>query len=43
MPDRFLCDLVELVEAGAPGIHFYVMSTAKHVVRVAEPLRKLVG
>lgn len=33
----------ELVEAGAPGIHFYVMSTAKHVVRVAEPLRKLVG
>lgn len=33
----------ELVEAGVPGIHFYVMSTAKHVVRVAEPLRKLVG
>ena len=33
----------ELVDAGVPGIHFYIMSTAKHVVRVAEPLRKLVG
>ncbi|MEM0961080.1 MAG: methylenetetrahydrofolate reductase [Bacteroidota bacterium] len=33
----------ELVDAGAPGIHFYVMSTAKHVVKVAEPLRRLVG
>ena len=33
----------ELVEAGVPGIHFYIMSTARHVVRVAEPLRKLVG
>ena len=32
-----------LLEAGVPGIHFYIMSTAKHVVRVAEPLRKLVG
>lgn len=33
----------ELLDAGVPGIHFYIMSTAKHVVRVAEPLRKLVG
>ena len=33
----------ELLDAGAPGIHFYIMSTATHVVRVAEPLRKLVG
>ncbi len=33
----------ELIDAGVPGIHFYIMSTAKHVVRVAEPLRKLVG
>ena len=32
-----------LLEAGVPGIHFYIMSTAKHVVGVAEPLRKLVG
>ncbi|WP_420456496.1 methylenetetrahydrofolate reductase [Rubrivirga sp.] len=33
----------ELIEAGVPGIHFYIMSTARHVVKVAEPLRKLVG
>ena len=33
----------ELLEAGVPGIHFYIMSTAKHVVRVAAPLRELVG
>ncbi|MEE8601204.1 methylenetetrahydrofolate reductase [Euzebya tangerina] len=33
----------ELLEAGVPGIHFYIMSTARHVVRVAEPLRDLVG
>ena len=33
----------ELIEAGVPGIHFYIMSTARHVVRVAEPLRRLVG
>ena len=32
-----------LLDAGVPGIHFYIMSTARHVVRVAEPLRKLVG
>jgi len=29
-----------LLEAGAPGIHFYIMSTAEHVRRVVEPLRK---
>ena len=33
----------ELLEAGAPGIHFYIMSTARHVVKIAEPLRKMVG
>ncbi len=32
-----------LLEAGVPGIHFYIMSTARHVVRVAEPLQKLVS
>lgn len=32
----------ELIEAGVPGIHFYIMSTARHVVKVAEPLQKLV-
>lgn len=32
----------ELMEQGAPGIHYYIMSTAEHVVRVAEPLRRLV-
>ena len=31
----------ELIEAGVPGIHFYIMSTARHVVRVAEPLKRL--
>ena len=31
-----------LMAAGVPGIHFYIMSTAKHAVRVAEPLKKLV-
>ena len=29
----------ELLEAGVPGIHFYIMSTAQHVVRVAESLQ----
>ncbi len=33
----------ELIEAGVPGIHFYIMSTARHVVQVAEPLHKLAG
>ena len=33
----------ELLDAGVPGIHFYIMSTVRHVVRVAEPLRRLVG
>ena len=33
----------ELIDAGVPGIHFYIMSTARHVVKVAEPLRKLVS
>ena len=28
-----------LMEAGAPGIHFYIMSTPRHVLRVVEPLR----
>ena len=31
----------ELMSAGVPGIHFYIMSTAEHVLRVVEPLRKL--
>lgn len=31
----------ELMEAGVPGIHFYIMSTAEHAVRVAEPLKRL--
>ena len=30
-----------LMEAGVPGIHFYIMSTAEHVCRVVEPLRKM--
>ncbi|MDQ3782526.1 MAG: methylenetetrahydrofolate reductase [Actinomycetota bacterium] len=30
---------IELLEAGVPGLHFYIMSTANHVVRVIEPLR----
>ena len=33
----------ELLDAGVPGLHFYVMSTAEHAVRVAEPLAKIVG
>lgn len=33
----------DLIEAGVPGLHFYIMSTAEHVVRVAEPLTRLVG
>lgn len=28
-----------LLDAGVPGIHFYIMSTANHVVRVLESLR----
>ena len=32
----------ELMDAGVPGIHFYIMSTARHVVQVAESLKKLV-
>lgn len=30
-----------LMDAGVPGIHFYIMSTAKHVVKVVEPLRRM--
>lgn len=33
----------ELIDADVPGIHFYIMSTAAHVVRVAEPLQRIVG
>lgn len=32
---------LELMEANVPGLHFYIMSTAEHVRRVVEPLRKL--
>jgi methylenetetrahydrofolate reductase (NADPH) len=28
----------ELLDAGVPGIHFYIMSTARHVVRVMDSL-----
>lgn len=28
-----------LMDAGAPGIHFYIMSDPQHVLRVVEPLR----
>ncbi|HLT48480.1 MAG TPA: methylenetetrahydrofolate reductase [NAD(P)H] [Rubricoccaceae bacterium] len=31
----------ELMEADVPGLHFYIMSTAAHVRRVVEPLRKM--
>ena len=31
----------ELLSAGVPGIHFYIMSSAKHITRVVEPLRKM--
>jgi methylenetetrahydrofolate reductase (NADPH) len=30
---------VELLERGVPGVHFYVMSTAAHVVRVVKELQ----
>jgi hypothetical protein len=30
---------VELLANGVPGIHFYIMSTAKNVVRVIDGLR----
>lgn len=31
----------ELLSLGVPGIHFYIMASAKHVTRVVEPLRKM--
>jgi methylenetetrahydrofolate reductase (NADPH) len=31
----------ELMSAGAPGVHFYIMQTAAPVVRVVEALRKM--
>ena len=31
----------ELLGLGVPGIHFYIMSSARHVTRVVEPLRKM--
>ena len=31
----------ELLSAGVPGIHYYIMSSAKHITRVVEPLRKM--
>ncbi|HYE96327.1 MAG TPA: methylenetetrahydrofolate reductase [NAD(P)H] [Rubricoccaceae bacterium] len=31
----------ELMSEGVPGLHFYIMSTAAHVRRVVEPLRKM--
>ena len=31
----------ELLELGVPGIHFYIMASARHVRRVVEPLRKM--
>lgn len=30
----------ELMASGVPGIHFYIMSTARHVRKVVEALRK---
>lgn len=36
---RIQCE--ELMSAGVPCIHFYIMSNADHVTRVVEPLRKL--
>ena len=30
-----------LLNLGVPGLHFYIMSTAKHVTRVVEALRKM--
>jgi len=32
---------VELLDAGAPGIHFYIMRSAKHVASIVEKLRKM--
>lgn len=31
----------ELMDAGVPGLHFYIMSTAKHVRRVVGPLHRV--
>ncbi|MEL6445724.1 MAG: methylenetetrahydrofolate reductase [NAD(P)H] [Bacteroidota bacterium] len=31
----------ELLEGGAPALHFYIMQTAKHALQVVEPLRKM--
>jgi len=31
----------ELMSRGAPSVHFYIMQTARHVIRVVEALRKL--
>ncbi|MCH7640259.1 MAG: methylenetetrahydrofolate reductase [Bacteroidetes bacterium] len=31
----------ELLSANVPGLHFYIMTTADHVCRVVEPLRKM--
>lgn len=31
----------ELMSGGAPAVHFYIMESAKHVVRVVEALRKM--
>lgn len=36
---RIQCE--ELMNAGVPCIHFYIMSNADHVTRVVEPLRKM--
>ncbi|HLU50312.1 MAG TPA: methylenetetrahydrofolate reductase, partial [Planctomycetota bacterium] len=30
----------ELLERGAPGIHFYVLNRANHIRRILEPLRE---
>ena len=32
-----------LLDAGVAGIHFYIMSTPRHVVNVVEPLRRLLA
>ena len=31
----------ELLSAEVPGLHVYIMSSADHVCRVVEPLRKM--
>jgi methylenetetrahydrofolate reductase (NADPH) len=31
----------ELMSAGVPAVHFYIMQTARHVVRIVEALRKM--